>query len=178
MTSESGIEKVSEKIRIIHDRLRSVKSLMTEIMRDITWIESTLDRHSKKTEEISVASSSRKPTGLAVPIRISGELCEFMNVPLESLVSRVAATRAVHSYIKTNQLQDPTNKKVVLPDACLGNLLQTTEPVPYLVLQKHLKHHFLKEEKEKEKEKEKTETREEKEMPVSELTDDGDYDDV
>ncbi len=169
MTSESGIEKVSDKIRIIHDRLRSVKSLMTEIMRDITWIESTLDRHSKKTDETSVASSLRKPTGLAVPIRISGELCEFMNVPLGSKVSRVDATRAVHSYIKTNKLQDPTNKRVVLPDACLGNILQTTQPVAYLVLQKHLKHHFLKEEKEK------AETREEKEMPLSELTDDGEY---
>jgi len=140
--SEIELDKVSSRVHNIHEHLRTVKSLMTEIVRDITWIELTLDRHVSKVEEC--VSSSRQPTGLAVPINISGELCEFMHVPLYSKVSRVDVTRAVHSYIKTNQLQDPVDKKVILPDAVLGNILQTTEPVPYLMLQRYLKHHFLK----------------------------------
>jgi hypothetical protein len=155
--SEIELDKVSSRVHNIHEHLRTVKSLMTEIMRDITWIELTLDRHVAKVEES--VSSSRQPTGLAVPINISGELCEFMHVPLCSKVSRVDVTRAVHSYIKTNELQDQTNKKVILPDAVLGNILQTTDPVPYLMLQRYLKHHFLKNAEQKSDD-----------MPVSDIT--------
>ncbi len=142
--SEIELDKVSIRVHTIHEHLRTVKSLMTEIVRDITWIELTLDRHVAKSIIEESVSSSRQPTGLAVPINISGELCEFMHVPLCSKVSRVDVTRAVHSYIKTNELQDPVDKKVILPDAVLGNILQATEPVPYLMLQRYLKHHFLK----------------------------------
>ena len=48
--SEIELDKVSIRVHNIHEHLRTVKSLMTEIMRDITWIELTLDRHVAKVE--------------------------------------------------------------------------------------------------------------------------------
>ena len=146
--SELGIEKVSDRIHLIHERLRNVKTLMTEIVRDITWVELTLDRRvAKKNADDEISQQTQKtkqPTGLAVPVIISDMMCEFLNVPVGNKVSRVEATRAVHEYIKTHNLQDPTNKKMIIPDKVLGDLFQTHEPVSYLGLQKYFKHHFAK----------------------------------
>lgn len=144
--SELGIEKVSERIHIIHERLRNVKSLMTEIMRDITWVELTLDRRvaKKNADDESQSQQTKQPTGLAVPVHISETMCRFLNVPIGNKVSRVEATRAVHEYIKTHNLQDANNKKIIKPDKVLGELFQTHEPVNYLGMQKYFKHHFVK----------------------------------
>lgn len=182
----SELDKVSERVHIIHERLRNIKSLMTEIMRDITWVESIIDRRSSKNAsnarhstsgevlncDDSTETSSKRSTGLAKPVYVSKELCEFMGISSETKISRVDVTRAVNKYIKDHHLQDDDNKRIILPDVMLSKLFRTNEPVSYLMLQKHLKHHYIQCEELKCEELK----CEEPDMPISELTDDGLYD--
>ena len=175
MSELGSLDKISERVHIIHERLRNIKSLMTETMRDITWVESTLDRRlsisrigDDKTVESELSSVKKQQTGLAKPVLISDEMCYFMGVSIGSKYSRVDVTRAVHEYIKTNRLQDSNDKRMIVPDETLGQLLATTEPIPYLMIQKYLKHHFP-----KQTQSSATITQnDEDNMPISELTDD------
>lgn len=170
--SEVGIEKITEKVHCIHDRLRTVKSLMTEIMRDITWVESTLDRRIKPKvrviDDASVATENsccKRSSGLTIPVPLSDTMCEFMGVEHGSKESRVAITREVNAYIKKHSLQDVDDKRLIHPDETLAILVGTTEPFHFFQLQSLLKHHYVKNDH--------AVRLDEDGLPLSELTDDG-----
>ena len=50
--------------------------------------------------------------------------------------------KAIWAYVKENDLQDPNDKRSILPDAKLGKILQG--PVTAFSLQKQLSKHFVK----------------------------------
>lgn len=50
--------------------------------------------------------------------------------------------KALWAYIKENNLQDPSDRRSILPDAKLGKVLQA--PVDAFSLQKQLSKHILK----------------------------------
>lgn len=192
--SEVSVEKITEKVHVIHDRLRSVKSLMTEIMRDITWVEMTLDRRVPKDTSCSAKSGRKDPlrfnkrptedsqvnvadaqtvhssgsgkraSGLTIPVRLSDTMCDFMGLEHGSKESRVGITRKVNSYIKKHSLQDAEDKRVINPDATLSKLVGS-EPFHFFQLQSLLKHHYVKDHSDEDG------------LPLSELTDDGIYED-
>jgi chromatin remodeling complex protein RSC6 len=54
----------------------------------------------------------------------------------------VQVVKALWAYIKENNLQDPSDKRNILPDAKLGKVLQA--PVNQFSLQKQLSKHILK----------------------------------
>lgn len=136
--------------------------------------------------------TKREPIGLLTPVYISIELAKFLHLPEVSLISRLDAIRALcvychldpeesreemkrWSYLNTNgrNLQDPQDRRYILPDKELSKLLRydeyrkaveggkmyrtkkdketgeiTTEKVTsarlsYLIIQKLLSVHFL-----------------------------------
>jgi len=98
-----------------------------------------------KKKSKSTSSTPRAPSGFAKPAAISKELAKFIGVKPETLVARTAVTRFITSYIKEKDLQDPSNKRVIVPDAPLKKLLAVTEksdPVTYFNLQRFLKGHY------------------------------------
>ena len=50
--------------------------------------------------------------------------------------------KAIWAYVKENDLQDPNDKRSILPDAKLGKILQA--PVTAFSLNKQLSKHFVK----------------------------------
>ncbi len=195
--SEVSVEKITEKVHVIHDRLRSVKSLMTEIMRDITWVEMTLDRrvpkdsysarkdplglNRRRTEDSHVnvadaqtvysSGSVKRASGLTIPVLLSDAMCDFMGLEHGSKESRVGITREVNSYIKKHSLQDAEDKRVINPDATLSKLVGS-EPFHFFQLQSLLKHHYV-----KDLAKSDLTAFDDDGLPLSELTDDGIYED-
>jgi chromatin remodeling complex protein RSC6 len=98
-----------------------------------------------KKKSKSASSTPRAPSGFAKPAAISKDLAKFIGVKPETLVARTAVTRYITTYIKENDLQDPSNKRVIIPDSSLKKLLGVTDksdPVTYFNLQRFLKGHY------------------------------------
>lgn len=67
----------------------------------------------------STSAKAKKPRGLMLPRRTSPDLQEVLGVPE---VSRGEALKLIWGYIKANDLQDPSNKKIVVCDEKLKKL--------------------------------------------------------
>ena len=90
---------------------------------------------------------NREPSGFAKPALLSDELCKFLKLDKGSKMARTEVTQKVNEYIKANKLQNQDNKKKILPDKVLSNLLKVTDKddLTYFSMQKYLKDHFPKE---------------------------------
>ena len=100
----------------------------------------------KEVEKKNVKNKNRKPSGFAKPTKISPELASFMRKETGVDVARTEVTQFIIKYIQENKLQNETNRKIILPDAALIQLLQikTGEELTYFNLQKYMNIHFQK----------------------------------
>ena len=97
-------------------------------------------------------SSKRKrkkggnPGGFNKPVPLSEPLCDFLGVEHGTEKPRTEVTRALVAYIKEKELQNPEEKKQVIPDAKLKSLLNCgdDDKVTFFNLQSYMKYHFLK----------------------------------
>ena len=99
----------------------------------------------KKESKIKKKSDKKKiPSGFAKPSPISKELSQFLGLADGEHIARTEVTSKVIAYIKEHNLQNPNNKKLILPDEKLLNLLQPNDKVvTFFNLQTFLKIHFL-----------------------------------
>ena len=88
--------------------------------------------------------AKRPPSGFAKPSLISDELCTFLGKDKGTEMARTEVTKHITGYIKDNGLQNPENKRQILPDSNLKKLLNAgdSDTVTYFNLQKYMKHHF------------------------------------
>lgn len=91
-------------------------------------------------------------SGFQKPVKISTELSKFTGWSENELRSRVDVTKYICDYIATNNLQNPEDKRQILPDSKLQKLLgfnpeKTDKPLYYYGIQTYLKNqnHFPKE---------------------------------
>jgi len=94
-----------------------------------------------------VLKTDRKPHGFAVPTLVSDELCLFMNVEPGTFVSRTNVTKKLTEYISEKKLQNPENRRQVIPDTVLSSLLGEMAKDVFLThftIQKYMNHHFIK----------------------------------
>lgn len=93
-----------------------------------------------KEEKKSSKKSSKKKAISQPAYKLSPELSSLLGV---TNLSRPEVTKQLWVYIKANNLQDPTNKRLIRPDAKLAKVFGSKEPVDMLklasVLNKHLK---------------------------------------
>lgn len=95
-------------------------------------------------------SSSKKniTSGFLKPIGISSEMASFTEWDPKQLYSRVSVTQFICEYIKKNKLFNVADKRQILCDSKLKNLLKydasNSEPLTYFRLQQYLKPHFVK----------------------------------
>lgn len=80
-----------------------------------------------------------KKTGLSSPLKLSSALADLVGA---TELSRGDVTKKVWEYIKAHQLQDPSNKRRILPDAKLGKIFGTQEPVDMFAMAKLLSPHL------------------------------------
>lgn len=89
---------------------------------------------------------NKKPKGFAIPKLVSDTLCIFMEQPVNTKISKTMATKYLNEYIKNNNLIDPNNKKIILPDDKLWKLIgdeaKYEESLNYFNIQKYLNKHF------------------------------------
>ncbi len=90
---------------------------------------------------------------------ITDEMADFLDLEHGSKISRVACTKGLHAYIIEHDLQNPDNRREIVPNDALGDLLRHDErpinkenpekggdgPLYYYIMQKLIQQHFIKE---------------------------------
>ena len=88
-------------------------------------------------------------SGFMKPVAISGEMSKFTGWGADELKSRVDVTKYICGYIRDNNLQNPDDRRQIVPDKKLQALLKLDkkslkeEPLTYYSLQKKIQPHFV-----------------------------------
>lgn len=114
---------------------KSVKTLRNDVSKNI--------KVRKQTNK-----DASKVSGFMKPVSVSKEICTFAGWNHTELHSRVDVTKFICDYIRTNNLQNPEDRRQITPDKKLRTLLKLKEsekePLTYYSLQRHIQPHFIK----------------------------------
>ena len=147
-TSENS--KVSSQFSDVLENLQNLRSQVTVAINQVKNLEKETNKIKRQAEkdknERKRQKQNKKPSGFALPTKISDELCLFMNKEVNTMVARTDVTRFIIDYIKSNDLQNPENKKIIIPDDKLKCLLhlEETDVLSFFNLQKYMNCHFHK----------------------------------
>lgn len=145
--NNQNTDKILNQFDSIIDSLSIFRNQINLLQQQLRNLEKSVKKEVKSLKKAAVKSKNkgnRKPSGFANPTKVSKELCEFMNKQEGSQIARTEVTKAIISYIKTNNLQNKTNKKIISPDEKLKFLLgiKEEEELTYFNLQKYMNKHF------------------------------------
>ena len=141
---------IFDQFEVIIDSLSHFRIQVNTIQQQIRQLEKNIKKEMKGLKKAAAKSKNKgnkKPSGFANPTKVTKELCEFMNKQEGTQIARTEVTRALISYIKTNNLQNKANKKIILPDEKLKFLLgiNQEQELTYFNLQKYMNKHFISE---------------------------------
>ena len=119
----------------------AIKASVKSIEKKVAKLTKMMEKSQKKRK-----TTQNKMSGFEKPTAISDELAKFVGQPPGTMLARTAVSKMIHEYVKTNNLQNPSNRRIINPDAKLKKLLNTkaTDELSYFNLQKYLKVHFKK----------------------------------
>jgi len=139
-------DQIMEKVTSISQFSKELMSMMKIYNKEVAKSKSKSGKKEKvKKSTTNADGTPRPPSGFAVPTKLSVDLCKFLTVAEDTMMSRTEVTRHLNAYIKEKSLQNPSNKKEILPDACLKKLLAVDDTIvlSYFNLQKYMKHLFI-----------------------------------
>lgn len=123
--------------------LRSLRKKMIRLKKDSHKVSNMKRRNPNRAKNNS--------SGFMKPVKISKDMTKFTGWDASELKSRVDVTRYICNYVKENNLQNPEDRRQIVPDKKLRSLLKLDkaalkdEPLTYYSLQKKIQPHFLKE---------------------------------
>jgi chromatin remodeling complex protein RSC6 len=149
VNADDSHDEIGEKFSGVLNTLGSFRQQITMLQNQVRSLEKTVNRKMRnlvKEAKKNRNKGNRKPSGFAVPTKISADLCNFMGKKKGSSVARTEVTQYIISYIKSNDLQWAENRKIIKPDVPLKKLLgvEDKEEVTYFNLQKFMNKHFVK----------------------------------
>ena len=132
----TNLSAFRQQITMLQNQVRGLEKHVNKQMK-------TLQKEAKKNKN----KGNRKPSGFAVPTKITDQLCEFMNKEKGTKVARTEVTQYIIEYIRANNLQKADNRKFIAPDDKLASLLDVKEEddVTYFNIQRYMNKHFVKE---------------------------------
>ena len=172
-TTEKPATERKERTRRVVDKesiLSDFDTLLSQVEEQITLIKNsntkgavgvkyfkTLNRQLKQLRgdvgknikvKRQVSSDMSKTSGFMKPVGVSKEVSKFAGWKEGDLHSRVEVTKFICNYVKSNDLQNPKDRRQILPDKKLKALLKLgdkeKEPLTYYSLQRHIQPHFVK----------------------------------
>jgi len=92
--------------------------------------------------------SENAQSGFMKPVNITPELASFINVDVEVPITRVLITKKICEYIKEKDLQNPKDRREIVPDPSMKRIFKlednSPEPLTYYSMQKKIQCHILK----------------------------------
>jgi chromatin remodeling complex protein RSC6 len=156
-SSSSTQEAVSEEsnTEVLFNKLiaqfQDVQLVMKTLHSNLKVLQKEVLKEKKENKKKSVKFSKKKsdkkrsPSGFAKPALVTDDLASFMDVPPGTQLARTDVTSNVIAYVMKEKLQNPANKKQIIPDDKLRKLLNPKEEdvITFFNLQTYLKHHFI-----------------------------------
>jgi chromatin remodeling complex protein RSC6 len=142
--------KVVDTLQAFQNQIKDMISVIKTLQKEHIKLQKQKGRKTSRKQVVITDETGevkkRQPSGFAKPTKLSNELCEFLGTPIDTMMPRTEVTRILNEYIKTNKLQDPEDRRKIIPDEKLKKILTLTEGVPlsYFSLQSSIKNHFLK----------------------------------
>jgi len=161
VTRETVLERLDNIIQTLEDQITSIRGESTDgtkrtkcapgvrylrgLVKEVKATRNDAARVMKQRQKPKRASNNS--SGFMKPVKISSEMARFTGWKPENLASRVEVTKYICDYIKENDLQNPKDRRQILPDDRLKKLLKYNEekdgkPLTYYFLQKKIQPHF------------------------------------
>jgi chromatin remodeling complex protein RSC6 len=146
--TSSSVEESSTELlfKKLLNQFQDVQNIMKTLHSNLKVLEKESAREKKEfNKKVSKKKNVKKQlSGFAKASPISSGLADFLGLSHDSQIARTEVTSKVIAYVKEFNLQNPEDKKQIVPDAKLGALLQSGEDrVTFFNLQTYLKKHFL-----------------------------------
>ena len=149
-------EKIKARINALETALLYQKKAIDISIQEVKSLKKIYQKSLNKSQKTkNKPKEGRKPHGFAVPTAVSEELCLFMGKEPGTDISRTDVTKFLTEYISSNKLQNPANKRQVLPDESLMSLFGDAAKDVFLThftMQKYINRHFLNSKKNKKEE--------------------------
>ena len=147
-TDKESVDDLAFKFSQLIDQVNLMSLQFKDIQNNAKVMQKLYTKSLKQQSKKSNKSSVKKPpSGFTKPTNISEEICEFVNVEKGSMLARTDVTRYINAYIKTNNLQNPADKRTIVPDEKLRKIMNlsedNTDTITYFNLQRYIKHHFI-----------------------------------
>lgn len=138
-----AVRSASDKTRVSGVKfLRSLNKSLKQLKKDTA--------RAMKQKRKNPNRAKNTSSGFMKPVPISGEMSKFTGWNSDELKSRVDVTKYICGYIRENNLQNPDDRRQIVPDKKLQALLKLDkkslkeEPLTYYSLQKKIQPHFVK----------------------------------
>ena len=130
-------------------QLSALRSQLTNVTSQVRALSKRAEREVKQAQKNGRKkrkTGNRAPSGFVKPTKISLELAKFLGKPKGTEMARTDVTREINSYIREHKLQDPSNRRRILPDSKLKKLLnlKAEDELTYFNLQRYMSPHFAK----------------------------------
>jgi len=138
-SGENLISSVVEKVGALAGQIKDIQAALKLLVKEHEKQQKIIEKVQKKRE-----NARKSPSGFAKPNKISDDLCDFIGVPHGTEKSRTEVTRFINAYVKEHNLNNPTNRRVIIPDDKLKSILNIKEgeDVTFFILQRLISHHF------------------------------------
>jgi chromatin remodeling complex protein RSC6 len=147
VTEESNTEILFNKLI---NQFQDIQSVMKTLHSNLKVLQKEVSKErkesKKKESKIKKKSGKKKsPSGFAKPAPITDDLASFLGLGSGVELARTDVTTKIIAYVKEHGLQNPANKKQIVPDEKLAKILLVpdSEVVTFFNLQTYLKKHFL-----------------------------------
>jgi chromatin remodeling complex protein RSC6 len=136
-------EELNQKVLELSNALRELQTSLKTAQKDLVKL---VKANVKKSKTRTNTGAKKTPSGFAVPTKLSDQLCDFLGVPHGTEKARTEVTRLINTYIKENNLQDPSDKRIIHPNEKLATILNNEDgkQISFFNMQQKLKHNFIK----------------------------------
>jgi chromatin remodeling complex protein RSC6 len=141
---------VSKKLNEFGAKLQQIGSIFSSMKGDFKTLEKLVSRELKAAQKTSAKrakrAGNRQPSGFVKPTRISDELAKFLGKSTGTEMARTEVSKEINTYIRTHNLQNKENGRIIEADAKLSALLKLKkdDELSYFNLQRYMKSHFIK----------------------------------
>ena len=105
----SNVEEFKKNLTTITTSLRKGIKDYEKIQKDYTKIQNK--KFKRKANADNKDGVKKEPSGITKPSPISTELADFLGLPHDTLLARTETTKLITTYVKSNDLQDPENRR-------------------------------------------------------------------
>ena len=136
---QSKLAEFIEAITNLDKEFKTIKSLIKLVQKENDKKEKILKKERDRKEKARLS-----PSGFAKPTDISTEMCDFLQIPHGTQMSRTEVTKKINTYVRSNNLKDPVNCRIIRPDAVLKKLLRVKDgdEVTFFHMQRLLNPHI------------------------------------